>query len=202
LSFAFFSTFTFAFVFFIGFSSGHPGEDDIGGLVLFAKAAKKLNTPFIASGGIADGKQFAACLALGAEGVNMGTRFCATKECNWPDSFKQRMLDADERQTVLMFRQLHNTARVFKNKIAAEVEQIQNEKGAQLQFSDVQHLVMGDRGRKAEQSGDPDGGIWTAGQCVGLIEDIPTVQELMDNFIKEAEDTVKARLNKMMYSKM
>jgi nitronate monooxygenase len=182
--------------------AGHPGEDDIGGIVLLAKAARKLTTPYLASGGIADGKQLAACLALGADGVNMGTRFCATQECNWPDSFKQRMRDADERQTVLMFRQLHNTARVFKNKIAAEVEFIQNEKGAQLEFSDVQHLVMGDRGRKAEESGDPDGGIWTAGQCVGLIEDNPTVQELMDSFMKEAEETVKARLNAMLVSSL
>jgi NAD(P)H-dependent flavin oxidoreductase YrpB (nitropropane dioxygenase family) len=172
--------------------------NSIGGLVLLAKAATKLTKPYLASGGIGDGKQLAACLALGADGVNMGTRFCATKECNWPQSFKQAMLDADERSTVLMFRTLHNTARVFKNKVAAEVERIQNEKGKDLQFSDVQHLVMGDRGRKAEQSGDKDGGIWTAGQVVGLINDIPTVQELMDRFMKEAEDTVKQRLNGMM----
>mmetsp|Transcript_7145 Transcript_7145/g.9041 ORF Transcript_7145/g.9041 Transcript_7145/m.9041 type:complete len:329 (-) Transcript_7145:1548-2534(-) len=174
--------------------AGHPGEDDIGGLVLLAKAAKKIKIPFVASGGIADGKQLAAALALGAEGVNMGTRFCATKECPWPDSFKQRMLEADERQTVLMFRALHNTARVFKNKIAAEVEKIQNEKGNNLEFTDVMHLVAGDRGRKAEIEGDPDGGIWTAGQCVGLIDDIPTVKELMDTFMNEAEQTIKHRL--------
>jgi NAD(P)H-dependent flavin oxidoreductase YrpB (nitropropane dioxygenase family) len=94
----------------------------------------------------------------------MGTRFCVTKECNWPQSFKDACIKADENQTVLMFRQLHNTARVFKNKVASEVERIEKEKGKDLQFSDVAHLVAGDRGRKAEKSGDPDGGIWTAGQ--------------------------------------
>lgn len=174
--------------------AGHPGEDDIGGLVLLAKAAKKLKAPYVASGGIADGKQLAAAIALGAEGVNMGTRFCATKECPWPQSFKQAMIDADERQTVLMFRQLHNTARVFKNQIAAEVEKIEKEKGPNLDFSDIAHLVAGDRGRKAEKEGDKDGGIWTAGQCVGLIDDTPSVKELMDHFISEAEETVRKRM--------
>ena len=140
----------------------------------------------------------AAALCLGADGVNMGTRFCATKECSWPQSFKDAMIKADENQTVLMFRQLHNTARVFRNKVAIEVERIQNEKGKDLQFTDVQHLVMGDRGRKAEASGDPDGGIWTAGQVVGLIDDAPTVKELMDRIVKEAADTVNVRLAGMM----
>jgi len=182
--------------------AGHPGEDDIGGLVLLAKAAKKLKVPFVASGGIADGKQLAAALALGAEGVNMGTRFCATKECPWPDSFKQRIVESDERQTVLMFRALHNTARVFKNKVAAEVERIQNEKGNNLEFTDVMHLVAGDRGRKAESEGDPDGGIFTAGQCIGLIDDIPTVKELMDDFMAEAEQTIKHRLVNLIGAKL
>ena len=144
----------------------------------------------------------AAALALGAEGVNMGTRFCATKECPWPESFKQRMLEADERQTVLMFRALHNTARVFRNKVATEVEKIQNEKGNDLEFSDVMHLVAGDRGRKAESSGDPDGGIWTAGQCVGLIDNVPTVDELMKEFVAEAETTIKHRLAGIVGAKL
>ena len=115
--------------------AGHPGEDDIGGLVLLAKAAKKLTVPYVASGGIADGKQLAAVMCLGADGVNMGTRFTATKECMWPQSFKERMVEADERQTVLMFRQLHNTARCFKNKVAAEVQEIEKTKGADLEFA-------------------------------------------------------------------
>ena len=130
--------------------------------------------------------------------MNMGTRFCATKECNWPESFKQAIIQADESQTVLMFRQLHNTARVFRNKVAMEVERIEKEKGKDLQFSDVAHLVAGDRGRKAESSGDPDGGIWTAGQVVGLIDDSPTVKDLMDRIMKEAADTVNVRMRNMM----
>merc|ERR1711907_38643 len=142
---------------------------DIGNYVLQAKGARVLKAPFVCSGGVGDGKQIAAALALGADGVNCGTRFCATQECNWPESFKRRIVEADERQTVLMFRQLHNTARVFKNAVAAEVEEIEKEKGVNIGFQDVMHLVAGNRGRQAEQDGDADGGIWTAGQVVGLI---------------------------------
>jgi len=178
--------------------AGHPGEDDIGGLVLLAKSAKKLKTPYIASGGIGDGKQLAACLALGADGVNLGTRFCVTKESPWPLAFKQKCVDADERQTVLMFRKLHNTARVFRNKIATEVEAIENEKGSKLKFQDIAPLVAGERGRKAEREGDPDGGIWTAGQVIGLIDDIPSVVELVNRIITEAYQTVTERLSSVL----
>jgi len=177
-----------------------PGEDDIGAIVLLAKAAKKLRVPYLASGGIGDGKQLAAVIALGAEGVNMGTRFCATKECMWPESYKQRMLEAKETDTVLMFRALHNTARVFKNKIASEVDEIQKEKGLNLDFSDIAHLVAGARGRQAEKDGDADGGIWTAGQVIGLIDDIPTVKQLMDKFMAEAESTIRYRMNNALVS--
>ena len=172
--------------------AGHPGEDDIGNFVLLARAAKVLSVPFVASGGVGDGKQLAAALALGAAGVNMGTRFCATKECNWPESFKRRMVEADERDTVLMFRALHNTARAFKNRVTVEVEDISRQKGDDLQFSDVAHLVNGVRGRQAEADGDADGGVWSAGQVVGLIDDIPTVQQLMDTFMAECESTITA----------
>ena len=178
--------------------AGHPGEDDIGGLVLLAKAAKQLTVPYIASGGIGDGKQLAAALALGADGVNLGTRFCATKECNWPGSFKAKMVAADERSTVLMFRRLHNTARVFKNAVATEVEAIESDKGKDLEFGDVAPLVMGTRGREAEAAGDADGGIWSAGQVVGLIDSIPTAAELLRGFMAEAEDTISARLASMV----
>ena len=123
--------------------AGHPGEDDIGNFVLQAKGAKVLKTPFVCSGGVGDGKQLAAALALGAEGVNCGTRFCATKECKWPESFKQRIVEGDERSSALIFRQLHNTARVFKNKVAMEVVEISEAKGRDLEFGDVMHLVMG-----------------------------------------------------------
>mmetsp|Transcript_2940 Transcript_2940/g.6203 ORF Transcript_2940/g.6203 Transcript_2940/m.6203 type:complete len:307 (+) Transcript_2940:3-923(+) len=170
--------------------AGHPGEDDVGNLVLQAKGARVLTAPYVCSGGIGDGKQLVACLALGAAGVNVGTRICATKECNWPEAFKERMVQADERHTVLMFRRLHNTARVFRNEVAKQVEQIESDKGKDLDFSDVAELVMGKRGREAEKNGDPDGGIWTAGQVVGLIDSIPTVQEFMTTFMTEAEGTI------------
>lgn len=144
--------------------AGHPGEGDIGNFVLQAKGARVLTTPFICSGGVGDGKQIAAALALGADGVNCGTRFCATKEGNWPSSFKQRMVEATEEDTVLMFRKLRNTTRVFANKVAKEVEKIESQKGEDLKFGDVAHLVAGARGRAAEKAQDPDGGIWSAGQ--------------------------------------
>jgi nitronate monooxygenase len=177
---------------------GHPGEDDVGNFVLQAKGAKVLTKPFLCSGGVGDGKQIAAALALGADGVNCGTRFCATKECNWPESFKQRMVKADERDTVLMFRRLHNTARVFRNGVSKEVEKIENEKGKEIAFSDVAHLVNGARGRKAEEEKDADGGIWSAGQVVGLIDSVPSCQELMDQMITEAEHTIYQRLNNLV----
>ena len=178
--------------------AGHPGEGGVGNFVLQAKGAKVLRTPFICSGGVGDGKQIAAALALGADGVNCGTRFCATREGNWPDSFKQRMLAATEEDTVLMFRQLRNTTRVFANKVAKEVEAIESRKGEDLQFSDVAHLVAGVRGRAAEKAGDPDGGIWSAGQVIGLIDDLPTVAELMKRMVEECEETITRRLNQMV----
>lgn len=178
--------------------AGHPGEADIGNFVLQAKGARALKTPFVCSGGVGDGKQLAAALALGAEGVNLGTKLCVTQESNWPQSFKERVLTSSEEDTVLMFRQLHNTARVFGNKVAKEVQQIERTKGTDLKFQDVMHLVNGKRGRAAEVAGDPDGGIWSAGQVVGLITTIPTVAEFMTVFMDEAEQTVTARLQGML----
>ena len=178
--------------------SGHPGEGDVGNFVLQAKGARVLKVPYICSGGVGDGKQIAAALALGADGVNCGTRFCATQECMWPQSFKDRMLKANEEDTVLIFRHLKNTTRVFANKVAKEVQRIEAEKGIDVKFEDVAHLVAGTRGRAAEQAGDPDGGIWTAGQVVGLISDIPTVAELMQRLMQECEETIQGRLQNML----
>eukprot|EP01126_Amoeba_proteus_P027779 TRINITY_DN2750_c0_g2_i6.p1 TRINITY_DN2750_c0_g2~~TRINITY_DN2750_c0_g2_i6.p1 ORF type:complete len:318 (-),score=61.24 TRINITY_DN2750_c0_g2_i6:99-1052(-) len=175
--------------------AGHPGEGDVGNFVLQAKGAKVLKVPYICSGGVSDGKQLVAALALGAAGVNLGTRICATKECNWPDSFKDAMIKASEEDTELLFRTLHNTARVFSNKTAKEAKKIEVEKGIKLQFGDLIGLVNGKRGRQAEKDSDPDGGIWSAGQTVGLIDDIPTVKEFMDRFIAEAVDVIKQRLD-------
>lgn len=178
--------------------AGHPGEGDVGNYVLQAKGARVLRTPFICSGGVGNGAQIAAALALGADGVNCGTRFCAVQECNWPTSFKQRMIDASEEDTVLMFRRLKNTTRVFANAVAKQVQQIESEKGKAFQFADVAPLVAGVRGRAAENAGDPDGGIWSAGQVVGLIEDLPTVAELMQRMMQECRETIQSRLNGML----
>lgn len=178
--------------------AGHPGEGDVGNFVLQAKGARVLRSPYICSGGVGDGKQIAAALALGADGVNVGTRFCATEECNWPRTFKERMLAATEEDTVLLLRALQNTTRVFANDVAKEVESIEREKGQQLKFTDVAHLMVGKRGRAAEKAGDPDGGIWSAGQVVGLITDIPTVAQVMQRMIQECENTIRGRLNDMV----
>lgn len=174
--------------------AGHPGEADIGNFVLQAVGAQKLTVPYICSGGVGHGRQIAAALALGADGVNCGTRFCATRECNWPDSFKQRMVQATEHDSVLMLRRLKNTCRVFRNKVAEEVEQIESLKGADFTFQDVAHLVAGKRGRAAEQAGDADGGIWSAGQVVGLIDSIPTCHELMQQLVRETQEAIHGRL--------
>ncbi|KAI8897217.1 hypothetical protein BC833DRAFT_527322 [Globomyces pollinis-pini] len=178
---------------------GHPGEDDIGGLVLLARSAQVLTIPYIASGGIGTGRGLAAALALGASGVNMGTRFLCTVESPSHHNIKEAMVKATERDTALMFRTLHNTARVFKNKVSREVVEI--EKKGNAKFEDIRHLVAGERGRKVYTTGDPDYGVWTAGQVVGLIHDIPTCQVLVQNIMKEAEDVIK-QLNTSIKSKL
>lgn len=178
--------------------AGHPGEDDVGNFVLQAKGAKVLTKPYICSGGVGDGIQLAASLALGADGVNCGTRFCATKESNWPESYKKRMETAEETDSILLFRPLINTTRVFKNRVSVEAKNIEMDKGKDFKIQDVAHLVAGKRGRAAEKKGDPEDGIWSGGQVNGLIDDTPTVQELMDRMVKEAEECVRSRLNGML----
>ncbi len=175
--------------------AGHPGEDDVPGLVLIPAAASKVKVPMIASGGIGDARGLVAALALGADGVNMGTRFCATKEAPIHHAFKQRMVENDERATNLIFRTLHNTARVMRNAVSDEVVAIERKGGAT--FADVQHLVAGKRGAAAMAEGDVDGGIWTAGMVQGLIDDIPTVAELVERIVFEAEAIIRQRLWEM-----
>ena len=172
--------------------AGHPGEDDIPGLILIPAAANKVKIPMLASGGFADARGLVAALALGADGVNMGTRFCVTKEAPINEAFKQRMVENDERQTNLIFRTLHNTARVMKNAVSDEVVGIERKGGAK--FEDIQHLVAGARGRHAMAEGDTDGGIWSAGMVQGLINDIPTVKELIDGIMADAEKLINERL--------
>jgi NADH:quinone reductase (non-electrogenic) len=167
--------------------AGHPGEDGIGGLILFAVAAQKVKIPLIGSGGIADGRTRAAALALGMEGVNMGTRFCATVEAPIHDAIKQRLVSANERETNLIFRTLHNTGRVLKTTVSDEVVAIENRPGG-CEFKDIQHLVSGARGREALESGDDQKGLIWAGQTVGLINDIPTCAELIDRMVRECRE--------------
>lgn len=178
--------------------AGHPGEDDVGNFVLQAKGAKALTRPYVCSGGVGDGIQLAAALALGADGVNLGTRVCATQECKWGPNFKKKMLDLDERGSVLMFRQLHNTARVVKNEVSMKVAKIEKEKGSKLEFGDVAGLVAGKAGREAEEKDEAEAGIWTAGQVVGLINDIPTCKDLVERMVGEAESAITQRLQSMV----
>lgn len=162
--------------------AGHPGEDDVPGLVLIPLAARALKIPVIASGGIGDGRGMAAALALGAEGVNMGTRFCATQEAPIHFKIKQTLVAASERDTKLVFRTLRNTARVLRNAISEEVVA---REGQGCRFEDVQPLVAGSRGRQALESGEVDGGILYAGQVVGLIDDMPTCTELLERIVTD-----------------
>ena len=169
--------------------AGHPGEDDVGGLVLIPAAARALKIPVIASGGIADGRGMAAALALGAEGINMGTRFYVTQEAPVHDNIKQAMVNGSERDTALLYRSLKNTARVYRNAIATQVREIEQQPG--VTFEDIRPLVVGTRGRAALASGDIDGGIISAGQCIGLINDVPTCAELITRMVAECRERLR-----------
>ncbi len=172
--------------------AGHPGEDDIPGLILIPAAADKVKIPMLASGGFGDGRGLIAALALGADGINMGTRFCATQEAQIHPNVKQAYIDNDERGTNLIFRSLKNTARVGKSEVSDEVVRRLAEPGAT--FKDVQTLVAGDVGRDMLKTGDMSQGIFWAGMIQGLIHDTPTCKELIDRIIAEAETIIDQRL--------
>ena len=171
--------------------AGHPGEDDVPGLVLIAAAAERISIPMIASGGFADARGLVAALALGADGINMGTRFMCTDESPIHRNIKDAIVAASEVDTELIFRSLRNTARVARNSISQEVVEILSSGG---KFEDVRDLVAGVRGRAVFDSGDPEAGIWTAGTVQGLIHDIPTVGELVERIVTEAEALIAGRL--------
>lgn len=165
--------------------AGHPGEDDIPGLVLIPAAADAITIPMIASGGFADGRGLAAALMLGADGINMGTRFMCTVESPIHEEIKKKIVAATELDTVLMLRPLRNTARVAKNSVSEEVVRILDAGGT---FPDVRRLVAGARGRTVYTDGDPEAGVWSVGLAQGLIHDIPTVAELIDRIMVDAEE--------------
>ena len=174
--------------------AGHPGEDDIGNWVLCAIAAKKLDIPFIVSGGCADGRQLAAALALGAEGMNMGTRFMATKEAPIHENVKRALVEGDELSTTLVMRSLRNTERVYKNKTALKVQELEKEFPGD--FEKIAPYVKGENYRVVfQETGNLEDGVWSCGPVLGLIDDIPTCQELIDSIVTEAEDVIKNQLS-------
>ncbi|WWD02324.1 hypothetical protein V865_000363 [Kwoniella europaea PYCC6329] len=170
--------------------AGHPGEDDIGGIVLLARAAKELSIPYIASGGFADGRGLAAALSLGAAGVNMGTRFMCTVESPIHQKIKEKIVESTEKDTIHIFRTLRNTARVYRNAVSTEVVRLERRPGG-AKFEDLRELVAGARGKKVYETGDHDAGIWSAGIAVGLIDDIPTCKDLVLKIDKDASDIIK-----------
>jgi len=167
--------------------AGHPGEHDVGGLVLFPAAAQALEIPVVASGGIGDGRGLAAALSLGCAGINMGTRFVATKEAPVHEGIKQKIVAMDENQTQLIFRSFRNTARVYKNAVAEKVARIEAEGG---DFSQVREYVAGARQELAWSTGDIDAGMVTAGMSGAFVRDIPTCQELVERIVADAEDVI------------
>ena len=172
---------------------GHPGEDDVPNFVLLPRAAEELKIPFVASGGVANGKQLAAALALGAEGINMGTRFIATKEAPVHHNVKQAIVDASELDTRLVMRPLRNTERVLNNAAVQRLLEKEKALGANLKFEDIIHEVGGVYPR-IMQDGEMDAGAWSCGMVVGLIHDIPTCKELIEGIVAEAEEIIRGRL--------
>src|ERR1700751_4389842 len=172
---------------------GHPGEDDIPNMILLPRAAEELKIPFVASGGMADARSLVASLALGASGMNMGTRFIATKEAPVHPNVKKALVEATELDTVLVMRALRNTERVLKNKGVDELLEIERAKGGALKIEDIHDQVAGVYPR-VMVDGDMDAGAWSCGMVVGLINDIPTVKELIDRTMAEAERLIRERL--------
>jgi NADH:quinone reductase (non-electrogenic) len=173
--------------------AGHPGEDDVPGLVLIPAAADKVSLPLIASGGFADGRGLVAALSLGADAINMGTRFMATAEAPVHENVKRRLVEAGERDTDLLYRKFRNTARVARNAVSREILAISAE--PESKFGDIAHLASGALARKQVYAeGDVDGGVWTAGMSQGLIYDVPKVGQLVSRIVAEAEEIISSRL--------
>jgi nitronate monooxygenase len=180
---------------------GHPGEDDIPNMVLLPRAAEELSIPFVSSGGMANGRSLVASLALGADGMNMGTRFIATKEAPVHENVKRTLVAATELDTRLIMRPIRNTERVLNNAAVEEILRIERERleaGEALQINDIRHLVAGSENRKVLQQGQMDAGAWSCGMVAGLIHDIPSCRELLDAIMAEAEALISGRLAGML----
>ena len=177
--------------------AGHPGTNDVGAMVLLAKARDALRVPFLACGGIGTGRQLAAALALGADGVCMGTRFMATAEAPIKEGIKRALIEADENQTTLVMTTVKNHERVYKNKVAEEVRAIEAAKPGD--FGAIHHLVRGENYRVSfQETGDPDSSVWSAGCVMGLIDDAPTCEELISRIMREAVEVMTMRLPAMV----
>lgn len=176
---------------------GHPGEDDIPNMILLPRAAEELTIPFIASGGMADGRSLVAALAMGAEGINMGTRFIATEEAPVHDKVKQAIVAASELDTRLVMRPLRNTERVLNNPAVEELLAIERDKGAEITFQDIIAKVAGVY-PKVMVDGDLDAGAWSCGMVAGLIHDVPSCQELIDRIMGEANALITKRLSGLL----
>ena len=180
---------------------GHPGEDDIPNMILLPRAAEELSIPFVSSGGMADGRSLAASLALGADGMNMGTRFIATQEAPVHENVKRALVAATELDTRLIMRPIRNTERVLSNAAVEKILQIERERleaGQAVSIEDIRHLVAGSENRKVLQQGEMDAGAWSCGMVAGLIHDIPTCRELLDGIMEQAESLIRERLAGML----
>jgi nitronate monooxygenase len=175
---------------------GHPGEDDIPNFILLPRAADELDIPFVSSGGMADGRSLVASLAMGADGMNMGTRFIATKEAPVHENVKQALLEASELDTRLVMRPLRNTERVLKNEAVERLLETESRLGADTKFADIAAEVAGVYPR-VMIDGEVNSGAWSCGMVAGLIHDVPTVQELIDRIMSEANSLIKERLASM-----
>ena len=180
---------------------GHPGEDDIPNMILLPRAADELKIPFVASGGMADARSLVAALALGADGMNMGTRFIATKEAPVHDNVKKALVAASERDTRLIMRALRNTERVLNNRKVERLMEIEREKGESLKIGDIIEEVAGIY-PKVMVEGDLDAGAWSCGMTVGLIDDVPSCKELIDRITGGAERIIRQRLTGLLDGKM
>jgi nitronate monooxygenase len=176
---------------------GHPGEDDIPNMILLPRAAEELSIPFVASGGMGNGQQLAAALSMGADGINMGTRFIATKEAPVHQNVKEALVAASELDTELIMRPLRNTERVLANDAVQKILEKEKALGEEIQITDIMDEVAGVY-PKIMQEGTMDAGAWSCGMVAGLIHDIPTCKELVERIVSDAEEIIKSRLSKFV----